>query len=424
MIYSNKQYHITIDRVSKLKEGLVAATEPDTVTEWARAVEIDALKSQIAELEADLAYYQMLISGEITVAKSHSLESLPMTLVQARIARGLSQSELADALGVKLQQIQRYEASDYMGVSLDRIIKVAKILNVHTVGSFGTEETHGNVIFSWENADTVRWQEFPAKEMVRRRWFDLPRGGDLIEAAKTYFLETAGPHFASALHRKKMRGTYPPNEYSLIAWQARVLDLARMWTEEWNPPAFKLDDRWLSELVALTRRPDGPRAARKLLGRKGIVLVIEEHMPGTYLDGAAMLGARDHPVIGLTLRHNRVDNFWFVLLHELGHIFLHLFEGVRYDFFDDDTTESRDAIELEADEFALNALIPRDQWEGCLSRFALSEEAVQLDAKKLNVAASIVAGRIRREQNNYKILTGLIQSGVRELLQEVDHDPE
>lgn len=424
MIHSDKQYSVSVDQLSKLKDALSAAIGRDTGNDWAHGLEVDALKSQIAELEADIAYYQALKSGEITVAKSHSLESLPATLVQARIAHGMSQSDLANALGLKLQQIQRFEASEYMGASLDRLIQVANILNIDTVGSFGTGTTYGNVIFSWENINTLRWQEFPSKEMIRRKWFDLPRGADPTEATKAYFLEAAGPHFASALHRKKMRGATPPNEYALIAWQARILERARMWIKEWNLPTFALDNRWLPELVGLTRRPDGPRAAQKLLARKGIVLIIEEHLPGTYLDGAAMLGPDDHPVIGLTLRHNRVDNFWFVLFHELGHVFRHLFEGIRYDFFDDDSTKALGKTEQEADEFALNALIPEDQWESCLSRFALSEEAVKLDAKRLKITESILAGRIRREQNNYQILTELIQSGVREQLQEVNHDPE
>ncbi len=253
--------------------------------------------------------------------------------------------------------------------------------------------------------------------MIRRKWFNHRGEDDISKATKAYFLEAAGQHFALALHRKTMRGTKPTNEYALIAWQVRIHERAQVRIEECNLPSFELDDRWLPELVALTQKSDGPKLARELLAQKGIVLIIEEHLLGTYLDGAGMLSHSDHPVIGLTLRHNRVDNFWFVLFHELGHIFLHLFNGIHYDFFDDVTTESRDMIEQEADQFALNTLISEEKWEGCLSRFALSEDAVKFDAERLNVAASIIAGRIRREQDNYNILTRLIQSGVREQLQ-------
>ncbi len=88
-----------------------------------------------------------------------------------------------------------------------------------------------------------------------------------------------------------------------------------------------------------------------------------------------MLSNSGHPVIGMTLRYDRLDNFWFVLLHELGHIFLHLFNGLRFDFFDEEDGSEADQIEREADKFALDTLIPPEAWNQCLSRFAMTAEA-------------------------------------------------
>ena len=425
MIYSNKQYGISRDELAKLKNALAATEEQPNGEEWLRQIEIEGLKSQIAEIEADIAHYDMLKAGEITFAKSFSLAALPSVLIEARIASGLSQTDLAHAIGVQAQQIQRYEASDYMGASLGRLIDISKVLNVHTTGLFETETNRDGTVFSWENVDGVVWRQLPTREMAKRKWFEVPRGADLIEHAKAYFLEAAGPQFATALHRKKMRGATLPNEYSLLAWQARVLERARARVEDEEIPPFRLDDRWLPDLVQLTRRSDGPRRARDLLAKHGIVIVTEKHLPGTYLDGAAMLSNGDRPVIGLTLRHDRLDNFWFVLFHELGHVFLHLFDGLRYDFFDDEDAGTEDKVEIEADHFALNALIPDELWDQCLSRFALSEESVRIEAKTLNIHASIIAGRIRKEQNNYTILTNLVgHQKVRAQLWDVHDDLE
>jgi HTH-type transcriptional regulator/antitoxin HigA len=160
--------------------------------------------------------------------------------------------------------------------------------------------------------------------------------------------------------------------------------------------------------VSLTKRKDGPARAAQLLAAKGIALVTERHLPGSYLDGAAMLDAEERPVVGLTLRYDRLDNFWFVLLHELGHVFLHLFEGRRYDFFDEEGAPGDDSLEAEADTFALDTLVPEALWNQCLSRFALSEEAVRIDAENLGLDPSIIAGRIRKERNNYTILNDLV----------------
>ena len=124
-----------------------------------------------------------------------------------------------------------------------------------------------------------------------------------------------------------------------------------------------------------------------------------------------MLDRDGRPVIGLTLRFDRLDNFWYVLLHELGHVFLHLTDGLRYDFFDEEETSGDDKVEREADAFALNNLIPEAKWDECLSRFALSEEAVQIDAKNIGIDASIIAGRIRKERGDYTILASLIGQG-------------
>lgn len=415
MIYSDKQYAISEKQLGNLRDSLAAA-RPESVDStgeqgWIRDAQAAAIKSQIATLEAELSHYDLLKSGEITFSKTHSLESLPSVLVQARIAAGLSQTDLAERLGMKPQQIQRYEASNYSGASLERLIDVCQELNVHTVGLFESGNASRGSVFSWSDIDDIVWNQFPAREMARRGWFDVPRKGDIYQLAREYFMRAAGPQFASAYHRKKMHGGSVPNEYALLAWQARILERARGVVDALDPPEFVTDDRWVADLVDLTRRRDGPRRAQELLLSKGVILVTEKHLSGSYLDGGAMLDRDGRPVIGLTLRFDRLDNFWFVLLHELGHVFLHLMDGLRYDFFDEEETSGNDKVEREADAFALDSLIPESKWDECLSRFALSEESVRIDAANLGIDPSIIAGRIRKERGDYTILGGLIGQG-------------
>lgn len=411
MIYSDKQYSISEGQLSKLRDALLTNQTATGEKSWLRAAQEDAIKSQIATLEAELSHYELLKSGEITFAKAHSLENLPSVLVQARIAAGMSQADLADRLGMKAQQIQRYEASSYSGASLARLIDICEALNVHTTELFDSGSATKGSVFSWSNIEDVVWKQFPAREMAKRGWFDVPRKGDIYELARDYFMHAAGPQFASAYHRKKMHGGSVPNEYALLAWQARILERAQDIVETQNPSEFVADDRWIADLVALTRRKDGPKRAQELLMSKGIILITEKRLSGTYLDGGAMLDRDGRPVIGLTLRFDRLDNFWFVLMHELGHVFLHLMDGLRYDFFDEEETAGDDKIEQEADTFALDRLIPDAKWDECLSRFALSEEAVRIDAKNLGIEVSIVAGRIRKERGDYTILTDLVGQG-------------
>jgi HTH-type transcriptional regulator / antitoxin HigA len=409
MIYSDKQYSVSAAEVEKLKDALFAAEGRQSDRQWLKQAEIDALKSQIADIEAELAEYDLLKSGQILFSKTYALEELPRVLVQARIAAGMSQTDLAQKLNMKPQQVQRYEATNYMGASLARLVEVSRALGVKTSGTFeGGKQVGGGSIFVWHDADDIVWSQLPYKEMIKRKWFAVPRNANPLDYAKQYILQAAGPQLATAFHRKKMRSGTVPNEYALLAWQARILERARNLATHGRLAEFELNDRWLTELVSLTKRKDGPMRAGQLLSAKGIALVIERHLPGSYLDGAAMLGDERRPVIGLTLRHDRLDNFWFVLLHELGHVFLHLFDGLRYDFFDEEGALNNDSIEAEADRFALDALIPGALWDQCLCRFAISEEAVRIDAGNLGIDPSIIAGRIRKERNNYTILNNLI----------------
>lgn len=117
MIYSDKQYSVSADELAKLKQALAAAEGRQSDKPWLKKAESDALRSQIADIEAELAEYDLLKSGQVSFSKSYALEELPRVLVQARIAAGMSQTNLAEKLDMKPQQVQRYEATDYMGAS-------------------------------------------------------------------------------------------------------------------------------------------------------------------------------------------------------------------------------------------------------------------------------------------------------------------
>src|SRR5215471_2852389 len=86
------------------------------------------MESQLEELREELAEYEALRNGHIAVLELDSLDKLPEALIRARIAAGLTQKQLAQRLGLKEQQIQRYEAKRYAGASLQRIQAVAEAL--------------------------------------------------------------------------------------------------------------------------------------------------------------------------------------------------------------------------------------------------------------------------------------------------------
>ena len=119
---------------------------------------------------------------------------------------------------------------------------------------------------------------------------------------------------------KQGKGKTEINKFAVQAWRCRVLDQAKAMKrgpyrrENLNPALF-------SQLTALSALDSGPLLVRDRLIAAGVAVVIEPHLAKTRLDGAALWHPEGFPVIGLSLRHDRLDNFWFTLFHELGHVY-------------------------------------------------------------------------------------------------------
>ena len=140
-------------------------------------------------------------------------------------------------------------------------------------------------------------------------------------------------------------------------------------------------------------------------------MVIERHLPGTFLDGAALKLPDDKPVIGLTLRYDRLDYFWFTLFHELGHVLKHLATGKAEGFIDDLKLPAKNKCERDADDFARNTLVPKRDWERFVAAGKFDHESVRREAKRMVIDASILARRLRMEQKDFRMLSSLIGNG-------------
>lgn len=130
MIKNERQYKITKAQAAKFENAFRETKAADYGSPLARKLHEDALASQLNELREDIAEYEALRDGEVRVLELHSLHELPQALIKARIAAGLSQKQLAERLGLKEQQIQKYEATDYAAANLERIGNVLDALGV------------------------------------------------------------------------------------------------------------------------------------------------------------------------------------------------------------------------------------------------------------------------------------------------------
>lgn len=149
---------------------------------------------------------------------------------------------------------------------------------------------------------------------------------------------------------------------------------------------------------------------RHELSRVGIAFVVLRHLPGTHLDGAALRRPDGTPIVALTLRHDRIDNFWFTLMHELAHVWKHLSDDTVA-IFDDLELNVVNDTEKEADKIAQSSLIPNDLWLTFDSGPDATLEEVKILAKKAKVHPAIVAGRWQRENKDYRKFSKILGRG-------------
>lgn len=300
-------------------------------------------------------------------------------------------------------------------LSLSMIRRLHRGLNIPADVLIGSAETGTEVI---GKEPEMEYSKFPLKEMLDRNCFGDFKGNaqclkDYAEDLVLKFMQgllpkQAEPAFLRApLHQ---RGTRDADGYALLAWRLCVIKKARA---NPAPRAYRkgvITAKWLRDLARLSAFDDGPRLAREQLGKVGVTLVIEPHFKGTYLDGAAMLD-EGRPIVALTLRHDRLDNFWFVLMHELAHVAKHLDDA--HPLFTDnlDSPDEQDRKEREADDMAGEALISQTAWKKSAARTSHLSKDVAALADKLGVHPAIVAGRVRHETGNYHILAKSLGHG-------------
>jgi HTH-type transcriptional regulator/antitoxin HigA len=418
VITNERQYKITKAQVGRLHESIKEFDLQETANRIGSATlakaELNALKSEAEILESQLAEYEELKSGVITTFHARSLAELPGVLIRARIAQGLSQRGLGELVGLKEQQIQRYESEMYASASLMRLREIADALRLD-ITEIGEVSPIGSPKDTPIKERALEWTKFPLKEMYKRGWFEGFSGSmkELVLGADEVvhdFVVSASKRPTLALHRQRVRAGSEIDFYALLAWECRIRILA---TKTENVAAYRaelLTSDWLRALIKLSSSIDGPIQARSMLAEAGIALVIEPPLPSTYLDGAAMI-VGNLPIIGMTLRFDRLDNFWFVLLHELIHITYHLKKGKLEQIFDDLDAEGKDEIEQEADRLAGELLIPAEEWDHALARYMRTVDSIKKLASELGINSAIIAGRIRRDADNYTILNDLVGYG-------------
>lgn len=266
-------------------------------------------------------------------------------------------------------------------------------------------------IDDFKDIKNINWSRFPLKEMAKRGYFPekLQKIKDLEATMKDFFAPVGELNLMFGMLRKTTyRSTRPMDKYALTAWAANVVKKSKKDKSETEYKEGTTNLDFMQHIAKFSREENGPILAKEFLKKHGVTLIIEPIFPQTYLDGAMIVVNKKNPVIGLTLRHDRLDNFWFSLMHELAHLALHFNKNINFFYDNLDNSDSTNVQETEADELAREALVPESKWEISPAKVFPSFMAAKSLAKDLGIHIAIVAGKMRYEGGKYTYLNKII----------------
>ncbi|MBD8628471.1 ImmA/IrrE family metallo-endopeptidase [Oxalobacteraceae sp. CFBP 8753] len=368
-----------------------------------------SLTTEKNELLETLKSYNDAKSGDFESLKTRTESDLGDFLIAARIIKGWSQKDLAKNLGLREQAIQRYEADRYRSISLGSYLRFAKVLSVRLSADLLPAFAR-DILPSFESTEKEALKVL--KHARAHGWLQNNDESDEngFNQLIRHMTDHVEIHGTPSLLRTGLNVVDHTTDWLLLCWKAQITRRAKVEIEKSRIKYSPLNVSWLIDLVRLSKLENGPRQAKDLLLEHGIILIIEPQIQGMKVDGAAFL-IDQTPVIGMTLLRDSIDNFWFTLLHEIGHVILHYRTGLSAGFFDDTETTDVDELEEEANKFSANMLIPEEVWSRSPARISKTAGPIEHFAEQLGISPAIVFGRVRLERKNYAIFSDKIGRG-------------
>ena len=315
-------------------------------------------------------------------------------------ARGWTQADLASVIGRPVQLV-------------NLIVTAKKAITPRTAGelaaAFGTSpelwlNLQSAYALSQETGDYAEIQErarlyqiAPIKLMKSRGWIGKTDSIEELhrELAWFYDKERFDELPTLPLAARSSAPTTPEAVASQVTWGYRVRQLARgLHVAKWRTESCRVQ---LPELRQLASHPEGARKVPRVLAAMGIRFVVVEHLPKTRMDGCA-IHVDNNPIIGMSLRYDRIDCFWHTLVHELAHVL----NGDSV--LDDNLLEGTDvedadqaAVEARADSHAADMLVPKKKMASFMARVGplYSKGRINQFANLLGIHPGIIVGQLQ-----------------------------
>lgn len=325
-------------------------------------------------------------------------------------ARGWSQTELAEIIGRPVRLINELIAGK-KSITPETAIQLGDSLGTGPELWMNLESQYQlSKVRSTDGLIARRaklYERFPVREMIKRGWIEASKS---IEVLEQQFLAFFGVDSLDAeipfCHAAKKADYKDLPSMLQLAWLCRARRIASelvvtAYTEAQLRQA-------LPRLSALLSAPEETRHVARILAECGIRFVVVEPIPGAKIDGACFWLANDQPVVAMSLRLDRIDNFWFVLRHELEHVLQR--HGQEHGYILDQDLDGVPVDQVSEEEAVANAAaanysVASDEITGFIARVApfFKEERVVLFAQHLNVHPGIVVGQLQRRLGRYDL---------------------
>ena len=251
--------------------------------------------------------------------------------------------------------------------------------------------------------------DLPVAEMIKRGWLDADNVRDVANVetalAKFFGAKSAAeieflPHAAK---KTDVAGNATPAQ---LAWLYRVNQIAtEMLVAKYSPNSMQ---RVIDELRPLRASAEGARKVPRILAENGIRFVIVEALTGSKIDGVCFWLNETSPVIGMSLRYDRIDNFWFVLRHEIEHVIQR--HGLVSKMLDAELEGDRAGVgpnvpeeERIANQAAADFCVPRRSLESFIERKSpfFAERDIIGFSRTMQIHPGLVAGQLQRNIGRY-----------------------
>ncbi len=336
--------------------------------------------------------------------------SIGQHLKEKLLDKGWTQTDLAYAMDTKVSAINQI-LSDKRSASPSMIKLLSIALNCDPLElsqiQAEWELSHVDEPSQLVSVRSKLLEKYPLREMEKRGWISSEFGSGTIEEQVCKFFNVNNideiPHMQHSA-KKSNYDSIPPEQ---LAWLFRVKKIAdEMITPQYSQSLFA---ETIEAMSTLRDKPEGVQQVPRLLEKAGVRFVVVEGIPNSAIDGVCFWLNDDSPVIGMSLRYDRIDNFWFVLRHECAHV-LHG-HGKSEAIVDCDihTEQNLEAISeeekvanLEASDFC----VPSAKMNSFYLRKKpyFSERDVIAFSIRMNVHPGLVVGQLQNRMQRYDFL--------------------